>query len=119
MAHSAEEMEIISGEIAKLLRKGVTKDCDREKADFIFAVFTRRRKDGDMNTILKLRQLNKHVTYQHFKIEPLSDAFKIIQPNCWMKDASTPCLSIMNTKNILNLRGIKSSTISRHAKSIF
>ena len=87
MAHSAEEMEIISGEIAKLLRKGVTKDCDREKADFIFTVFTRRRKDGDMNTILKLRQLNKHVTYQHFKIEPLSDAFKIIQPNCWMKDA--------------------------------
>ena len=84
MAHSAEESEIVSGEIAKLLKMGVIKECDREKGDFISTVFTRRKKDGSMRTILNLKQLNKHVTYQHFKMEFLSDVFKIIQPNCWM-----------------------------------
>ena len=31
MALSAEKSEIISGEIAKLLKRGVIKECDREK----------------------------------------------------------------------------------------
>ena len=35
MAHAAKEREIIFGEIAKLLKKGVIKECDREKGDFI------------------------------------------------------------------------------------
>ena len=84
MAHSAEESEIISEEIVKLLKKGAIKECDREKGDFISTVFTRKKKDGSMHNILNLKQLNKHVTYQHFKMESWSDACKIIQPNCWM-----------------------------------
>ena len=84
MAHSAEESKIISEEIAKLLKKGVIEECEREKWDFIFTVSTRRKKDGGMRTILNLKQLNKHVIYQHFKMESLPDVFKIIQPNCWM-----------------------------------
>ena len=84
MAHSAEESEIISEEIVKLLKKGAIKECDREKGDFISTVFTRKKKDSGMHNILNLKQLNKHVTYQHFKMESWSDACKIIQPNCWM-----------------------------------
>ena len=84
MAHSAKESETISGEIAKLLKKGVIKECDSEKGGFISTAFTRRKKDGGMRTILNLKQLNKHITYQHFKLESLSDVFKNIQLNCWM-----------------------------------
>ena len=84
MAHSAEETEIISGKIAKLLKKGCIKKCDKEKGDFISTVFTRRKKDRGMHTILNSKQLNKHATYQHFKMESLSDVFMIILPNCWM-----------------------------------
>ena len=62
MAHSAEESKIILEEIAKLLKKGVIKECDREKEDFISTAFTRRKKDGSMRTILNLKQLNKNVT---------------------------------------------------------
>ena len=51
MAHSVEKSEIIAREIAKLLKKGVIKECDREKRDFISAVFTRRKKVGGMYTI--------------------------------------------------------------------
>ena len=101
MAHSAEESKIVSGEIAKLLELGVIKICDREKGDFIASVFTRRKKDGGMRTILNLNQRNKHAAYQYFKMESLSDVFKIIQPNCWMasvdlKDAFCTIL-IQNT----------------------
>ena len=67
-----------------------------------------------MCTILNLKQLNKHVAYQHFKMESVSDVFKIIQPNCWMtrvalKDAFYTIPIQMHTKIILNLCGIKSS----------
>ena len=40
-----------------------------------------------MHTISNLKQLNKHVTYHYFKMESMSDVFKIIQPNCWMASA--------------------------------
>ena len=84
MVHSAEQSETISGEITKLLKKEVIKECDTEKSIFISAIFTRRKKGGDMHTILNFKQVNKHVAYQHFKMESLSDVFKIIQPNFWM-----------------------------------
>ena len=35
MAHSVEESKIISEKIAKLLKKGAIKECNREKGDFI------------------------------------------------------------------------------------
>ena len=35
MAHSVEESKILWEEIAKLLKKGAIKECNREKGDFI------------------------------------------------------------------------------------
>ena len=89
MAHSAEESEIISGEIAKLLKKEVIKEYDRANGDFISTVFTKKKKDGGMRTILNLKQLIKYVTCQHFKMESLSDVSNIIQPNCWMPSVNS------------------------------
>ena len=70
-----------------------------------------------MHTILNLKQPSKHVTYQHFKMESLSNVFKIIQPNCWMISVdlketfyNIPIHNIIQTKSILNLCGIKSFT---------
>ena len=82
--YKSEDIQIISEEIAKLLNKGVIIECGREQGDFLSTVFTRKKKDGNMRTILNLKYLNKHVTYNHFKMESLLDVFKIIQPNCWM-----------------------------------
>ena len=44
MAHSVEESEIISEEIAKLLKKGVIKECDREKVILFLLSLLGRRK---------------------------------------------------------------------------
>ena len=73
---------IISEEIAKLLQKEVITECKREQRDFLSNVFTRKKKDGNMSTTLKLKYLNKHVTYNHFKMESLQDESKIVQPHC-------------------------------------
>ena len=37
-----------------------------------------------MRAILNLNYVNEHVKYNHFRMDSLSDAFKIIQPNSWM-----------------------------------
>ena len=74
------------------MKKEVTKLCDREEGDFLSIIST-KNKDGNMCTVLNLKNLNDHVTYHHFKVESLADVSKIIQTNCWMasvdlKDAS-------------------------------
>ena len=68
-----------------------------------------------MRTIVNLKQLNKHVTYQHFKMESLSDFSKSFSQTAALpvkirKLLSAPCLFITDTKSILNLCRIKSST---------
>ena len=56
----------------------------KQSKGFLSASFTRKKKDGNMRTILNLKNLKKHVTCNHFKMESLQDVFKIIQPHCWM-----------------------------------
>ena len=46
MAHSAEESKIISEEIAKLVKKGVIKECDREREVLFLLSFLGGRKIG-------------------------------------------------------------------------
>ena len=41
-------------------------------------MFTTKKKNGNIRTILNLKYLNKHVTYNNFKME------SIIQSDCWM-----------------------------------
>ena len=82
--HSEQEIKIINTEIKKLLAKGVTIECERDKGGFISTIFTRQKKDGSFRTILNLKHLNHYVNYQHFKMESLNDVFKIIKRGVWM-----------------------------------
>ena len=75
---------IIDLEIKKLLDKRVTVECSKESGDFISPIFTRQKKDGTYRMILKLKQLNTHVKCNHFKMELLSDAIKLLKPQVWM-----------------------------------
>ena len=82
--HDMLETEIITQEVKKLLNKGVIVECSRETGDFASTVFTKQKKDGTFRTILNLKYLNEFVQYQHFKMESLLDAFKIVKPSAWM-----------------------------------
>ena len=84
MPYKAGEKKVISNEIEKLLKKRVITLCDMENEDFTPTIFAKKQKHGKMRTILNL---NKHVKYNHFKLALLSEAFKIIQSNCWMTSA--------------------------------
>ena len=56
----------------------------REKGDFMSSTFTREKWDGSYRMILNLKQLNKHIEYEHFKKESFQSVLNIIRPNCWM-----------------------------------
>ena len=56
----------------------------REKGDFMSSTFTREKWDGSYRMILNLKQLNKHIEYEHFKMESVQSVLNIIRPNCWM-----------------------------------
>ena len=56
----------------------------REEGDFISYIFTREKRDGSYRIILNLKQLSKHIEYEHFKIKSFQSVLNIIKPNCWM-----------------------------------
>lgn len=82
-----KEKKITSGGNQKTSEERSLIECSKGKDDFILSVFTRKKKDGKMRTIFNLKYANKDVKYNNFKMEPLTDIFKIIQPNCRMTSA--------------------------------
>ena len=68
---SAEESTIIQSEIDKLLQKEVIVPARNEPGQFISTIFLRPKPDGSHRMILNLKQLNKSVEYEHFKMDTL------------------------------------------------
>lgn len=68
-----------------------------------------------MRTIFNLKNTNKDVKYNNFRMEPLADIFKIIQPNCWMTNVDLDAFySIpinIDHQNISNFIGFNSLNI--------
>ena len=62
------EKQIISDEIQKLLQKEVMYPCMREEGDSMSSIFTREKRDGSHKMTLNLKQVNKHIDYEHFKM---------------------------------------------------
>ena len=81
---SAEENAIISKEVANLLKKAVIVETSHEPGEFISSVFGRPKKDGSHRMILNLKNLNKHVQYNHFKMDTLQSVINLMMPNCYM-----------------------------------
>ena len=48
------------------------------------SIFTQEKRDGSYRMILNLKQVNKHIEYEHFKMDSLQSVLNIIRPNCWM-----------------------------------
>lgn len=81
---SISEKEIIDDEISKLLCKGVIeRTCHRDNG-FVSTVFVRPKKDGTYRMILNLKLLNEFVAYQHFKMDTIQTALKLMRPKCFM-----------------------------------
>jgi len=68
---SKEENTIIKSEVSNLLKKPVIVETAHEPGEFISPIFVRPKKDGSDRMILNLKSLNKHVKYNHFKVDTL------------------------------------------------
>ena len=58
-----------------------TTHCEEE---FISTISIRPKKDGTYRLILKLKNLNDHVEYHHFKMDTLQSAIWLMKQNCYM-----------------------------------
>ena len=82
---SDKERSVITSEIMNaLLEKAVIVKAHHEPGDFISPIFVRPKKDGSHIMILNLRNLNKHVEYNHFKMDTLESAICLMTPGCYM-----------------------------------
>ena len=81
---SASEREIVSSELNKFLEKGVIEPVMDCVGQVLSNVFLRPKKDGSHRLILDLTWLNRHVEYQHFKMQSLQSAVDLMSPDCWM-----------------------------------
>ena len=75
------EKQIVSDEIQTLLPKEFIYPCMREEGGFMSSAFTREKRDGYYRMILNLKQLNKRIEYQHFKMESFQSVLNIMRPN--------------------------------------
>ena len=71
-------------ETQKLQQKEALYPCMREEGDFASPAFTRMKKDGSSRMILNMKQLNKHIKYEHFKMESFESVLNIIRSKCLM-----------------------------------
>ena len=83
-ARSEREIQIISGEINKLLSKGVLEVTKHTDNEIISDIFLRDNKDGSHRMILNLKKLNLYTTKAHFKMDTLHTITQLIVKDCFM-----------------------------------
>ena len=71
-------------EIETLSKKGVISVCEHEPNEFLSTIFLTPKKDGSFRLILNLKELNKSVTYHHFKMDTIQTCFNLMTPHCYM-----------------------------------
>ena len=82
--YSCQQGQFIDSEIQNLLKKGVIVESTHEPNEYISPIFLRPKKDGSHRMILNLKCLNQSVTYQHFKMDTIWTAIRMMRPGCFM-----------------------------------
>lgn len=81
---NSEEQRILSQEIVKLLELQVLKVTQRRGDQVLSPVFLRKKKHGGYRMVLNLEKLNKHIPYQHFKMENFEQAVCLVNRGDYM-----------------------------------
>jgi hypothetical protein len=74
----------INTEIERLLGKEVIEQVPHESGEIISPIFVRVKKDGRFRLILNLKEFNKSVSYNHFKMDTLQTITNLMTQNCFM-----------------------------------
>lgn len=81
---SLTEFEIAQKMITELLNKGAISKCEYSKNQFVSDIFLRAKSNGGYRLIINLKNLNKFVYHEHFKLEDWRTASRLISKNCFM-----------------------------------
>ena len=84
LKHSAREANNIDLQVATFLEKGIIVKSFPETDQFVSTVFLREKKDGTFRMILNLKDFNKWVNYNHFKMDSIHTCTQLMKPNCYM-----------------------------------
>lgn len=78
---SEEEIKIIDLEILNMQNEGVIELSVPEKGQFISNIFIVPKPNGKFRPVINLRELNKFVHYEHFKMETFPFVLELVQKN--------------------------------------
>lgn len=89
---SDSEKLLIGNELQTLIQKGVIEQTHYNPDGFVSNIFMRQKKDGSVRVILNLKRLNEYVKSDHFKMDTLKSAVKLMKPgvyfaSCDLRDA--------------------------------
>lgn len=82
--YSQSEFKAYKNCLDDLLSNGAISLCQPCEGQFISSIFLIPKPNGQSRFILNLKQLNKHIKTQHFKLEDLRTALKLVSKNCYM-----------------------------------
>lgn len=107
---SISDSLVIEAEIQKLLDKGVIVPTQHESGEYVSPIFVANKKDGSYRMILNLKNFNQHVEYQHFKMDTVWTAIRLMtQIATWrqliLRTLTTQSLLQSHTKSTSNLNG--------------
>lgn len=81
---SSSEKSEMSEAIKNLISIGAVSKCLHCEGQFISSYFLVPKPNGKARFVLNLKKLNKFIDTDHFKIEDLRTALKLISKNCFM-----------------------------------
>ena len=81
---TSKKNEIVAREIKTLLSKRVLEMPFENPDQILSPIFLKPKPDGTYRMTLNLKEFNKHVTYQHFKVDTSHTITCLIKPHCFM-----------------------------------
>lgn len=82
--YKPRELLKMESAINKLLERGAVVKCKPTPGPFISPYFLIPKKDGSSRFVINLKSLNKFITTQHFKLEDLRTAAKLVSKESFM-----------------------------------
>ena len=81
---SVAQQTAINVELKSLLRRRVIVPTQLCPSSYVSPIFTTEKRDGTHRLILKLKNVNAHERYMHYKMESLQNVFSLMQLGVWM-----------------------------------
>lgn len=81
---TSKEVDLVEEAILNLLSVGAIRECKPVKGQFLSNYFLIPKSNGSMRFVLNLKELNTFIATEHFKMEDVRTAIKLMTKNCFL-----------------------------------